>query len=154
MPTITFDVPKVAANAKIAAIAEQAARNLISLFADEEDHLQQAIAESDGDKTTLNHAITLDLAKHKQTDKLSYSIKRGDEITMTIPDPDQRDLFEPLHGKASTEPFMPSGPEAEPPEKAELVGLPAPVLGLPAPAEEIQEAEVFEDESEEESEGL
>lgn len=90
---ITFELPKIPSNPKLYAIAVQSARNLISLFADHEDEAQQAIAESDEAKYTFSHGIVLDLGKNKQTDKLNFSIKRGDEITMTIPNPDQGDLF-------------------------------------------------------------
>ncbi len=87
--TITIEVPRICESRKMQAIAEQSARNLLSLFADCEDDLQDSITKAEEAKVSLSHSITLDLGKSKQTDKLSFSLKRGDEICQNIPDADQ-----------------------------------------------------------------
>lgn len=141
MYTITFEVPRIPESPKLRAIVEQSARNLISLFADHEDGINRAMVEGEGDKTTLSHSINLDLGKNKQTDKLSFSIKGGDEIVQSIPNPDQPDLFgkePPLSGMRRTEGTV---------VDAEVVplGLPAPKLELPGPTRTDDEELVYQE---------
>jgi len=141
MYTITFDVPKIPESPKLRAIVEQSARNLISLFADHEEGINRAMVEGEGDKTTLSHSINLDLGRNKQTDKLSFSIKGGDEITQSIPNPDQPDLFgkePPLSGRRRTDATV---------VEAEVVslGLPAPLIGLPGPTRTDDEQLVWDE---------
>lgn len=135
---ITFELPKVPTNAKLFAIAKQSARNLISLFADHEAEIQQAITETEESRATFNHAIVLDLGKSKQTDKLGFSIKRGDEIIMSIPDPDQGDLFGEMYPKD-----LPKR-RADVVVDAEIMGLPAPMDLLPAPEKTEEEKAAYQ----------
>ncbi len=134
--TITIEVPKICTNRKMQAIAEQSARNLLSLFADCEEELQDSITKAEEAKVNLSHTITLDLGKSKQTDKLSFSLKRGDEICQSIPDPDQPELFKekPVRGASNKDDESPA-----------LVGLPAPVVGIGM----IVDAEIVSDHKEE-----
>src|SRR5690606_3836832 len=75
----------------------------------------------------------LDLGKHKQTDKLGFSIKRGDEISMAIPDPDQGELFDLEHPRDLPQQRRAPGVVVD----AEVVpGLPAPAPGMALPAPE------------------
>ncbi|MBK1884845.1 hypothetical protein JIN85_20715, partial [Luteolibacter pohnpeiensis] len=140
MHTITFELPKIPENLKLQAIVKQSARNLISLFADHENEIQQAITECEEAKTTFSHSIVLDLGKHKQTDKLGFSIKRGDEIAMSIPDPDQGDLFDDLNPRD----FRRNDSTVVEAEEVPL-GLPAPMELLPAPPKTPEEEQAFED---------
>lgn len=132
---ITLKLPKLPTNAKLSAIAIQSARNLISLFADHENEIQEAITESDDAKTTFGHSIILDLGKHKQIDKLSFSIKRGDEITMSIPDPDQPDLFDDLNPRDLRYGRQAAGATVVDAEVVPM-GPPAPMAALPSPDHE------------------
>ena len=93
--TISFDVPKDINNSKLRGIAKHSARNLLSLMADHEEEILQVLHESDDGKATLSHALRLDFGMNRQTDKLSFSLKHGDEVVQEITDPDQGDLFNP-----------------------------------------------------------
>ncbi len=132
MPIIELEIPKEIENNKLRAIFLQSAINLLCLGADHEDEIRETIAATEEAKVTLSHSIVLDLGKSKQTDKLSYSIKRGDEISGNIPDPDQPELFN--SGKDAPVSGMKRDESASVVVDAEVVGLlPAPSLGLPAP---------------------
>lgn len=122
MTTIEIIVPELPANRKIHAIMAKSLENLACLFHDCEKDVHTALTEG-AESVTINHAIVLNLGKNKQTDKLSVSIKRGDEITCTIPDPDQPDLF-------NTD----GSPRVVTPETS--AETPS-VMGLPAPIESI-----------------
>lgn len=119
MTTIEIVVPELPANRKIHAIMAKTLENLACLFRDCEDDIQAALAEG-SDNVTISHSIVLNLGKNKQTDKLSVSIKRGDEITCTIPDPDQPDLF---NNDGSPRVVTPETPTETP----SVMGLPAPI---------------------------
>jgi len=93
MPQITLDIPALPESPKLRAIAEASAVSLLCLFADHEDDINNAMVENDENKTTLSHSIGLDLGKNKLTNKLSFSIKHGDEIEQAMPNPDQPALF-------------------------------------------------------------
>ena len=123
MTTIEITVPALPANRKIHAIMAKTLENLACLFHDCEDDIQASLAEG-VENVTISHSIVLNLGKNKQTDKLSVSIKRGDEITCTIPDPDQPDLFS--HDNPTVRAVNP----AEPTTGASLMGLPAPIQGI------------------------
>ena len=122
MTTIEITVPALPANRKIHAIMAKTLENLACLFHDCEDDIQASLAEG-VENVTISHSIVLNLGKNKQTDKLSVSIKRGDEITCTIPDPDQSDLFRNDN---------PTVRSVNPIDKAETA-----IMRLPAPIEAI-----------------
>lgn len=64
------------------------------------------------------------MGKNKQTDKLSVNIKQGDEITASLADPDQAEMFDRTGKVRTVTPKTAKAPA--------LVGLPvpSPVLGI------------------------
>ena len=136
MTTIEVIVPALPENRKIHAIMAQSLESLASLFHDCEDDINLALTESEEGKITISHSICIDMGKDKQTDKLSVSIKRGDEITCNMTHPDQKEMF---NRDGSVREVTPKGDAA-----ASLVGLPG-----PAPEPLCIEAEILPDSTEE-----
>ena len=132
MTTILIEVPELPKNKQIHAYMAQSLESLACLFHDCEDDINLALTTSEDAKVTISHSICIDLAKDKQTDKLSVSIKRGDEITSNIKHPDQPEMF---NRDGSVRDIT---PQAESPA---MVGLPAPVMGIG-----MIDAEIIEDE--------
>lgn len=122
MTTIEVIVPALPENRKIHAIMAQSLESLASLFHDCEDDINLALTESEEGKITISHSICIDMGKDKQTDKLSVSIKRGDEITCNMTHPDQKEMF---NRDGSVREVTPKSEQTAPA-----------VLGLPAPAAE------------------
>jgi hypothetical protein len=137
MTTILIEVPELPKNKQIHAYMAQSLESLACLFHDCEDDINLALTTSEDAKVTISHSICIDMAKDKQTDKLSVSIKRGDEITSNIKHPDQPEMF---NRDGSVRDIT---PQAESPA---MVGLPAPieVIGM-IDAEIIEEEEPNDD---------
>lgn len=132
MITIEICVPALPENRKIHAIMAQSLESLAALFHDCEKDIHLALTESEEGKITISHGICIDMGKDKQTDKLSVSIKRGDEITCNMSHPDQGQMF---NKDGSVRQVTPES------ESVSLVSLPAPVEGIAMIDAEIVEPE-------------
>jgi len=83
-------------NAKLQAIAEKSASDLIALIKDAEPKILEAWAAAEEEATDeaspklkLGFSITLDLDKDKMETALTFAIRRKYSIDETIPNPDQ-----------------------------------------------------------------
>lgn len=132
MITIEVNVPELPENKKIHAIMAQSLESLACLFHDCEDDINLALTESEEGKITISHSICIDMGKDKQTDKLSVSIKRGDEITCNMTHPDQKEMF---NKDGSVRVVTPQT------EQPAVMGLPAPIEGIAMIDAEIVEPE-------------
>lgn len=83
---------------KLQAIAKQSCANLHELIMEMQDEINAAVTaateqaeedEKDSIKITLSHSLALDLAKNRQTDKLSVAAKTTRAAEGEIPDPNQ-----------------------------------------------------------------
>lgn len=87
-------------NAKLKAISDHAAANLIGLIHDGEKKILEAWAQAEEEaqlqdskpKFKLNLAITLDLDKNKMETDLSFAIKHTLGCVEDMPDPDQLEM--------------------------------------------------------------
>ncbi|MBK1835037.1 hypothetical protein [Roseibacillus ishigakijimensis] len=80
-------------NERLRGIAMQSARNYEALLVEQEDDLLELLQESE-DRVTISHSVTIDLAKNKQADKVSFSMKHSLEAESEIRDPNQLLLAE------------------------------------------------------------
>ncbi len=138
MITIEIEVPALPSSPKIHGIMAQSLESLACLFHDCEQDVNDAMTQGGEGKVTISHSIIIDMMKDKQTDKLSVSIKKGDEITCSLYHPDQKELFE-----RNGTPRTVSKPDDN--SSPALVGLPAPVEAIGM----IVDAEIIEPSSEE-----
>lgn len=132
MIQIITEVPALPENKKIHAIMAQSLESLACLFHDCEKDISLALTESEEGKVTISHSICINMGSDKQTDKLSVSIKRGDEITCNMTHPDQAEMF---HRDGTPKNVTPQT------EAVAVVGLPAPVECLSIDAEIVSEEE-------------
>jgi hypothetical protein len=93
MTTTIEDSLQAIQSPKIRAIVARSASKYIALMANQEPEIVEAMQEvEEGKPFTMNHTLSLNLYKNRQTDRLAFSVKHSIEADGEIPNPDQLEL--------------------------------------------------------------